>query len=120
MIHPHRSGTRLIACAVFLATLPAVAADDKGRLIMYDSMTEIGVVAKREFHDGQGRLIREICYTVDWGKRLPSSAPATAATTRPFSANGPFDPEKLRVYDVSTYDYDSQGRRVRSSSFSPD
>ncbi len=91
-------------------------ADEEGKLILYDFMTETGVVAKREFRDEHNRLSREIFYMPGWGPR-PTTQPSQPTS---FSVHGPFDPDNLAVHHVDTYDYDRDGRKVRTSTYGRD
>lgn len=90
--------------------------DKEGKLILYDFMTEIGVVAMREFRDEHNRPSRRIMYTPRWDSQ-PTTQPSQP--TR-FSFRGPFDPDNLAVHAVETYDYDRDGRKVRTSGYGPD
>jgi hypothetical protein len=88
---------------VLTVALPATSAsadDQTGTLKIYDLMSEIGTVACREFRDDAGRLTRVIYYT-----------------TRAPALKGPFDPNDLIVQSSETYDYDQNGRKIRSSTF---
>ncbi len=114
-----RPGAILLSSLALVALSSARQAtqpDAEGKLTLYDTMTEIGTVGRREFHDESGHLAKVIVYTCAW----PTTCSAGAATSVPVrvSLRGPFDPNSLAVCWIETYDYDEDGRQVRASTYS--
>lgn len=96
------------------------ATDEAGKLILYDSMTADGTTAKREFYDAHGHVIKEIYYTGGFRVVDPESQPSSEPVIRPFSFDGPFDPDRLTTTAIRTYDRDAEGRVLRESAYSAD
>jgi hypothetical protein len=106
-----------VAAATLSFAQDARQPDKEGKLILYDDfISPIGVVAMREFRDEHNRPSRKIMYTARWDSQ-PTTQPLQP---KRFSFRGPVDPDNLAVHSVETYDYDRNGRKVRTSTYGPD
>ncbi len=94
---------------------PATRPASEGELTFYEMMTQTGIVARRDFHDDSGRLIKRVFYAPARPTTVSlSSQPA------PSAVRGPFDPNQLAVRSTETYDYDRRGWLTRTSTYDPD
>jgi hypothetical protein len=79
----------------------AQVAEPQGELTLYTRATQIGTVARREFKDDKGRIVRVIYYTGGG------------------SFEGPYREELLREQSIRSYTYDDHNCRIKCESYEP-
>ncbi|MCC5788847.1 MAG: hypothetical protein JJT75_04375 [Opitutales bacterium] len=87
-----------------------LSADDtqkNGELTIYDRPTSIGIVAKREFHDTEGRVIKTHYYRYNF----------KASAGEMFDESGPYTEENLILDSVRTKEYNDDNRLIRRNRY---
>ncbi len=95
----------LLVCAVAVCLTPGSASAQEpalsSTLHCYETASQIGVVARRDFADANGLVSKEILYVGDWPVR-------------------PCTDEKLRVHSIRTFQRDALGRVFVEMDLRPD
>ena len=101
IMHLHNIMIVIAFCFLLLVSVSASPQDrePRGELHIYPRMTQIGIVANREFKDHKGRVVRVVYYGYD-----------------DYSTNN-FREELLRERSSRTFEYDEYGCPIKSKSY---
>src|SRR5262245_49810511 len=116
----------IILCISFTGASWCQSAQPEGELLIYAMATQINTIARRTFRDDEGRITKEIYYSLKdtffcsgGGEVIQTPDPRLPKLTLCKTAEPPYTEDMLAVQSIRIYTYDDRGRKIKEDHYAP-